>query len=144
VPARPRRAGGATGGERLGRNLEVVPYAGDTTPGVNLSVQFATASDRLTPADRAMLDTLAAALKTPNSVPTGLPWPATPTPPATPASTWNCPARAHLPCAAIWATWAWRHSVSRPTVLEARAWPMTVTRPPAANRRVEIRRAPAP
>ncbi|MBP6763719.1 MAG: OmpA family protein [Rubrivivax sp.] len=54
-------AGG--GAERLGRNLEVVPYAGDTTPGVNLSVQFATASDRLTPADRAMLDTLAAALK---------------------------------------------------------------------------------
>jgi outer membrane protein OmpA-like peptidoglycan-associated protein len=56
------------GKERLGRNLEVVPYAGDTTPGVNLSVQFATASDRLTPADRALLDKLAAALKMPELV----------------------------------------------------------------------------
>ena len=60
----PGAAAGA-GKERLGRNLEVVPYAGDTTPGVNLSVQFATASDRLTPADRVLLDKLAAALKTP-------------------------------------------------------------------------------
>ena len=49
----------------LGRNLEVVPYAGDSTPGVNLSVQFATGSDRLTPADRALLDKLAQALQTP-------------------------------------------------------------------------------
>jgi outer membrane protein OmpA-like peptidoglycan-associated protein len=48
--------------ESTSRNLEVVPYAGDTTPGVNLSVQFATASDRLMPADRALLDTLASAL----------------------------------------------------------------------------------
>ena len=47
------------------RNLEVVPYAGDTTPGVNLSVQFANASDKLTAPDRALLDTLAAALKRP-------------------------------------------------------------------------------
>lgn len=46
------------------RNLEVVPYAGDTTPGVNLSVQFATGSDRLTPGDQALLNTLAQALKT--------------------------------------------------------------------------------
>lgn len=53
------------GQERLGRNLEVVPYAGDTTPGVNLSVQFATASDRLTADDRALLDKLAGALKDP-------------------------------------------------------------------------------
>ncbi len=44
------------------RNLEVVPYAGDTTPGVNLSVQFATASDRLTKGDQALLNTLAKAL----------------------------------------------------------------------------------
>lgn len=47
------------------RNLEVVPYAGDTTPGVNLDVRFATASDKLTAADRQLLDTLATALKTP-------------------------------------------------------------------------------
>lgn len=59
-------AGTGASGERLARNLEVVPYAGDTAPGVNLSVQFATASDRLTPADRALLDKLAAALKTPD------------------------------------------------------------------------------
>ncbi|MBL8306961.1 MAG: OmpA family protein [Rubrivivax sp.] len=47
------------------RNLEVVPYAGDTTPGVNLDVRFATASDKLTAADLELLDTLAKALKTP-------------------------------------------------------------------------------
>ena len=46
------------------RNLEVVPYAGDTTPGVNLDVRFATASDKLTKGDLALLDTLAKALKT--------------------------------------------------------------------------------
>lgn len=58
--------GAATAGTRslTARNLEVVPYAGDTTPGVNLSVQFATASDRLTPGDQALLNTLAQALKT--------------------------------------------------------------------------------
>jgi len=56
---------GAPGTRSLSaRNLEVVPYAGDTTPGVNLSVQFATGSDRLTPADQALLNTLAQALKT--------------------------------------------------------------------------------
>jgi outer membrane protein OmpA-like peptidoglycan-associated protein len=47
------------------RNLEVVPYAGDTTPGVNLSVQFALNSDRLTAADQALLDRLALALQSP-------------------------------------------------------------------------------
>jgi|CXWL01.1.fsa_nt_gi outer membrane protein OmpA-like peptidoglycan-associated protein len=57
-----RTAGPAT---PAARNLEVVPYAGDSTPGVNLSVQFATGSDRLTPADRALLDQLAAALRAP-------------------------------------------------------------------------------
>ena len=46
------------------RNLEVVPYAGDTTPGVNLDVRFATASDKLTKTDQQLLDTLAQALKT--------------------------------------------------------------------------------
>ena len=47
------------------RNLEVVPYAGDSTPGVNLSVQFANASDKLTGPDRTLLDRLASALKVP-------------------------------------------------------------------------------
>lgn len=47
------------------RNLEVVPYAGDTTPGVNLDVRFATASDKLTAADQQLLNTLAQALKSP-------------------------------------------------------------------------------
>lgn len=61
-------AGGASVGTRgmaSTRNLEVVPYAGDSTPGVNLNVQFATASDKLTGADRALLDRLAAALQKP-------------------------------------------------------------------------------
>ena len=66
--AAPNVAPNAAGNERLGRNLEVVPYAGDTTAGVNLSVQFATASDRLTPADRALLDKLAQALQSPGLV----------------------------------------------------------------------------
>ena len=52
-------------GIRNARNLEVVPYAGDTTPGVNLSVQFANASDKLTASDRSLLDKLAAALHKP-------------------------------------------------------------------------------
>jgi outer membrane protein OmpA-like peptidoglycan-associated protein len=58
--------GVAPAGGGNGRNLEVVPYAGDTTPGVNLSVQFATASDRLTAADQALLNTVAKALLTPD------------------------------------------------------------------------------
>lgn len=57
-------AAGGTGAAAT-RTLEVVPYAGDTTPGVNLSVQFAMGSDKLTPADRALLDNLAAALQHP-------------------------------------------------------------------------------
>jgi outer membrane protein OmpA-like peptidoglycan-associated protein len=44
------------------RNLEVVPYAGDTAPGVNLSVQFATGSDKLAARDMALLDNVAEAL----------------------------------------------------------------------------------
>lgn len=55
----------ATRGLSSTRTLEVVPYAGDTTPGVNLSVQFALSSDQLTPADRSLLDSLAAALQRP-------------------------------------------------------------------------------
>ena len=57
--------GSGTRGVSTARNLEVVPYAGDTTPGVNLSVQFASASDKLTAPDRALLDRLAAALQKP-------------------------------------------------------------------------------
>ena len=71
-PAANPSAGGAAGPAAAGtrslsttRNLEVVPYAGDTTPGLNLSVQFATASDKLTASDRALLDRLAAALQKP-------------------------------------------------------------------------------
>ena len=56
--------GSTSTGGATARNLEVVPYAGDTTPGVNLSVQFATASDRLTASDQALLNTLAKALLT--------------------------------------------------------------------------------
>lgn len=59
----PRAAGGGAGAAT--RTLEVVPYAGDSTPGVNLSVQFATGSDRLAAADRRLLDNVAAALKAP-------------------------------------------------------------------------------
>lgn len=54
-----------SGGGAATRTLEVVPYAGDTTPGVNLSVQFASGSDRLAAADRQLLDNVAAALKAP-------------------------------------------------------------------------------
>ncbi len=61
--AAPADGAAASRGVRA-RNLEVVPYAGDTTPGVNLDVRFATASDKLTKADQALLDTLAKALKT--------------------------------------------------------------------------------
>lgn len=57
-------AGKAPAAGARARNLEVVPYAGDTTPGVNLDVRFATASDKLTKTDQALLDTLAQALKT--------------------------------------------------------------------------------
>lgn len=59
--------GGSAGTRSMAstRNLEVVPYAGDSTPGVNLSVQFASVSDKLTAPDRALLDRLAAALQKP-------------------------------------------------------------------------------
>lgn len=58
----------AAGRQRQGqttRTLEVVPYAGDTTPGINLGVQFAHGSDKLTAADQTLLNNLATALKTP-------------------------------------------------------------------------------
>ncbi len=54
----------AAGGSRT-RSLEVVPYAGDATPGVHLDVRFATGSDRLASEDVALLDNLAAALADP-------------------------------------------------------------------------------
>jgi len=68
--ARPARTAATSpsaqqGGRPAARTLEVVPYAGDSAPGVNLSVQFASGSDRLAPADRALLDNVAAALKSP-------------------------------------------------------------------------------
>jgi len=52
------------GGSRT-RSLEVVPYAGDATPGVHLDVRFATGSDRLSRDDVTLLDNLAAALADP-------------------------------------------------------------------------------
>jgi len=64
-PPRSATAPAAQGGGPTARTLEVVPYAGDSTPGVNLSVQFATGSDRLAAADRQLLDNVATALKTP-------------------------------------------------------------------------------
>lgn len=65
TPAKPG-SGGPSGPTSAGkRNLEVVPYAGDTTPGVNLQVQFAYSSDKLTDGDRNLLDTLAKALRHP-------------------------------------------------------------------------------
>ena len=55
---------GSAGGART-RSLEVVPYAGDATPGVHLDVRFATGSDRLGRDDIALLDNLDAALADP-------------------------------------------------------------------------------
>ena len=68
APAKPGAAAPARADGPGKRNLEVVPYAGDTTPGVNLKVQFAYSSDKLTPADRGLLDTLAQALQHPELV----------------------------------------------------------------------------
>ena len=65
APAAAGKVGSKPAGGAVTRNLEVVPYAGDATPGVNLSVQFASASDRLTASDQALLETLAKALKSP-------------------------------------------------------------------------------
>lgn len=65
APARPGAAAPAAADGPGKRNLEVVPYAGDTTAGVNLKVQFSYSSDKLTPGDRELLDTLAKALQHP-------------------------------------------------------------------------------
>ncbi len=63
--SKPAAAAGATNAGAGKRNLEVVAYAGDTTPGVNLSVQFAVGSDKLAGNDRQLLDNVAAALRAP-------------------------------------------------------------------------------
>jgi len=66
-----KTAGGATatGADGTGtRNLEAVPYAGDTTAGVNLDIAFANASDKMTPRETALLDNLAKALLNPRLV----------------------------------------------------------------------------
>jgi outer membrane protein OmpA-like peptidoglycan-associated protein len=68
VPAKPGSPTARADGPGK-RNLEVVPYAGDSTPGVNLKVQFAYSSDKLTPGDRDLLDTLAKALQHPELAP---------------------------------------------------------------------------
>jgi len=65
APAKPGASPAARPDGPGKRNLEVVPYAGDTTAGVNLKVQFAYSSDKLTPGDRELLDTLAKALQHP-------------------------------------------------------------------------------
>jgi len=62
-----KTAGG--GAESSGtRNLEAVPYAGDTTAGVNLDIAFANASDKMTAKETALLDNLAKALLNPRLV----------------------------------------------------------------------------
>ena len=58
---------GADGGSGT-RNLEVVPYAGDTTPGVNLDIAFGHGSDKMSAKERALLDNLAKALLNPRLV----------------------------------------------------------------------------
>lgn len=65
--------GAGTGGNSAAgrRNLEVVAYAGDTTPGVNLSVNFAVGSDKLATSDRQLLDNVATALRAPELVSEG-------------------------------------------------------------------------
>jgi OmpA-OmpF porin, OOP family len=47
------------------RDLVVIPYAGDGAASVDLDVQFATGSDKLSASDRRLLDTLAQALLDP-------------------------------------------------------------------------------
>ncbi len=61
APAAPATAAAGAGT----RNLEVVAYAGDSTPGVNLSVKFAVGSDQLAASDRQLLDNVATALRAP-------------------------------------------------------------------------------
>lgn len=70
------KAGGTkTGGAAAGganssgtRNLEAVPYAGDTTAGVNLDIAFGNASDKMSAKETTLLDNLAKALLNPRLV----------------------------------------------------------------------------
>lgn len=63
--------GGGTkgaGGSSGTRNLEVVPYGGDATPGVNLDIAFGHGSDKMSAKEMALLDNLAKALLNPRLV----------------------------------------------------------------------------
>lgn len=64
------KAGGTKGadGGSGSRNLEVVPYAGDTTPGINLDIAFGHGSDKMSAKEVALLDNLAKALLNPRLV----------------------------------------------------------------------------
>jgi len=140
-PPRSATAPAAQGGGPTARTLEVVPYAGDSTPGVNLSVQFATGSDRLAPADRALLDNVAAALKSPTLAADGF------------AIAGHTDAsgdgRINLELSCARALAVRRHLVER-GVAEARltaygfgsARPLEGDSSAAAQRRVEVRKAP--
>ena len=131
--AAPNSAPNAAGNERLGRNLEVVPYAGDTTAGVNLSVQFASASDRLTPADPRCSTSWRRRCNRLAWRKSGLRWPVTPTRPGTRGSTSNCRARVPWPCASTWAAGASRRSGSRPTASAVRVCWRVMTRQQAST-----------
>lgn len=56
---------GAQASGPTGRNLEVVPYAGDSAPGVNLAIQFDSGSDRIRPGSLPLLNRVATLLKEP-------------------------------------------------------------------------------
>ena len=62
VDRKPDTSGGSQQGSRT---LEVVPYAGGQTAGVNLDVRFGNSSDALTAQDQTLLSNLAAAMNHP-------------------------------------------------------------------------------
>ncbi|OYU88754.1 MAG: hypothetical protein CFE45_24380 [Burkholderiales bacterium PBB5] len=66
-PGGTKAAGGGADGSGT-RNLEAVPYAGDTTAGVNLDIAFANASDKMSAKETTLLDNLAKALLNPRLV----------------------------------------------------------------------------
>jgi outer membrane protein OmpA-like peptidoglycan-associated protein len=61
------KAAGGTNSTGM-RNLEAVPYAGDTTAGVNLDIVFGHGSDTMSAREAALLDNLAKALLNPRLV----------------------------------------------------------------------------